>query len=335
MTTTNPPAARTSIFSLILNVVRGALIGAAELIPGISGGTVALITGVYERLLDAVSHLFTAAQRLIVGPHRLAGFREEIRRTDWWLVGPVLVGMGGIVLTLAGVIESLVSADPVASRGLFFGLVAASLIVPIRMVQTEARQNNQTTSPARWLAGGVILIIAALAAFMLVGLADGGTVAEPPLWVVFFAAAIAICALVVPGVSGSFFLLAIGLYSTTLQAVSSRDMAYILVFAAGALVGLVTIVRGMRWLLNRHRQFTLLAVIGLLLGSLRALWPWQRSESGDTGGVGVLLPPSGEVLLPVLLAVIGAVIVVVMIIVEDRLSARTAPGADQRDTVAA
>lgn len=332
--TTNPPTARISVFSLILNVVRGALIGAAELIPGISGGTVALITGVYERLLDAISHLFEAVKRLVLGPDRLAGFRDEVRRTDWWLVGPVLLGMAAMVLTMAGVVESLVSADPVAARGLFFGLVAASLIVPIRMVQQEARDNSQPTSAARWTAGIIVLIVAAVIAFLLIGFADSGVVAEPPLWTVFLAAAVAICALVVPGVSGSFFLLAVGLYSTTLQAVSSRDLPYIAVFAAGALLGLVTIVRGMKWLLTRYRQFTLLAVVGLLLGSLRALWPWQRSESGNTDGVGVLLLPQGDMLLPIALAALGAVIVVVMIVIEDRLSARIVTNSEASDITA-
>lgn len=331
--TSAPP--RPSFMQLLLNVIRGALIGAAELVPGISGGTVALITGVYERLLDAVSHLFGAVRRLVVGPDRVAGFRAEIRRTDWWLVGPVLVGMAALVLTMAGIVESLVSADPVAARALFFGLVAASLIVPIRM-QRQTRR-TQPTSGSRWMLHLVLFAVAAAGALLLIGLADGGAVADPPLWIVFLAAAVAICALVVPGVSGSFFLLAIGLYSTTLQALSSRDLGYIAVFGAGALVGLVTIVRGMRRLLTRHRAATLAAITGLLVGSLRALWPWQRSASGNTDGVGVLLPPTGDLATPIALALLGAAIVIVMIVVEDRMSARvaTAAPANGRDTVRA
>lgn len=333
--TTTPLSSRPSVAQIVLNVIRGALIGAAELVPGISGGTVALITGVYERLLDAVSHLFAALRRLVFGPQRLAGFRAEMRRTDWWLIGPVLVGMAALVLTMAGAVEALVSADPVAARALFFGLVAASLIVPIRMLRQEGRE-RPTGAGARVL-HMALFALAAVLAFLLIGFADGGVVAEPPLWVVFVAAAVAICALVVPGVSGSFFLLAIGLYSTTLQALSSRDLGYIAVFAAGALLGLVTIVRGTKWLLTHHRAASLAAITGLLVGSLRALWPWQRSASGNTDGVGVLLAPSGDVLMPVLLALVGAAVVIVMIVVEQRLS--PVPEADgsaaERDTVRA
>ncbi len=309
---------------VILNLVRGALIGAAELVPGISGGTVALITGVYERLIASVSHLMSAMTRLVRGPDRAAGVRAELRRTDWWLVGPVLVGMAAMVLTLAGVVEGLVSANPVASRGLFFGLVAASLIVPLRMAWASAPDSAdpRDRGPVR-LTDVVLFVLSAVGAFLLIGLAEGETLAEPPMWLVFAAAAIAVCALVIPGVSGSFFLLAIGLYSTTLQALSSRDLGYIAVFAAGALVGLVTIVRGMSWLLRRHRRATLVAMTGLLVGSLRALWPWQTSPSGDADGVGVLLPPGGDMLTPVLLALAGAAIVGAMILVEDRLSRRS------------
>lgn len=327
---------RASIFQILLNAIRGALIGMAELVPGISGGTVALITGVYERLLNAVSHLVSAVRRLLLGPNRIAGFREELRRTDWWLVGPVLIGMGTMVLTMAGVIEALVSANPVAARGLFFGLVVASLLVPLRMIRSGADAEGSTLSRIGFGVLNlelVVFAVAAAATFLLIGLADGGAVAEPPLPIVFFAAAIAICALVVPGVSGSFFLLAIGLYSTTLQALSSRDLGYIAVFAAGALLGLVTIVRGMKWLLEHHRRTTLVVITGLLFGSLRALWPWQRSASGNTDGVGILLPPTGDVWTPILLAALGAALVLVMIAVEDRMSARAA--VETRDTVKA
>jgi putative membrane protein len=129
---------------------------------------------------------------------------------------------------------------------------------------------------------------------------------------------------VVPGVSGSFFLLAVGLYSTTLQALHNRDLGYIAIFAAGALLGLVTVVRLVRHLLRTHRRITLIAMAGLMIGSLRALWPWQTSASGDTHGVGVLLPPSGPVAVPLLLMGIGAVSVALLILVEARLG-RAAP----------
>lgn len=301
---------------VILNVVRGALIGLAELVPGISGGTVALITGVFERLIDGASHVVSAFKRLIAGPDRGRGFVAEIRRVDWWLVVPVLAGMIAIVLTLAGPVEALVSGNVEASRGLFFGLVAVSIIVPLRLIPKEAR------GAAAHVGGVVLFVVAAVLAFVLVGLAGAEAAVDPPLWAVAIAAAIAVCALVVPGLSGSFFLLAVGLYTPTLRAVAERDLVYIGIFMLGAIVGLVSIVRVVKWLLDRHRRLALLAMAGLMLGSLRALWPWQAT-AGDSHGVGALLLPTDPIGLPILLAVVGAAAVVALLVVEHQLHRRT------------
>ncbi|MEQ6902003.1 DUF368 domain-containing protein [Nocardioides sp. YIM 152588] len=311
-----PP--RRSRLLLPLDVLRGFLIGLAELVPGVSGGTVALVTGVYEDLIASASHALKAVKRLLLGPDRMAGFHEESRRTDWWLVGPVLLGMAIAVLFVAGAMEGFVADHPEQARGLFLGLVAASIAVPLRMLP-PATEGRRALGDVAWF------VVAAVVAFVLVGLASGGTVADPAYWVIFLAAAVAICALVVPGVSGSFFLLAVGLYSTTLEAVDSRDLAYLAVFAAGALVGLGSFVQVLNHLLEKRRRTTLLAMAGLMLGSLRALWPWQSTGSEVTQeahGPGELLAPYDPVLGPVLLAVLGVLIVVALIAFESRVAAR-------------
>ncbi|GAA1464667.1 DUF368 domain-containing protein [Microbacterium thalassium] len=320
---TTPPRTAASVLravpAFLLNALRGALIGMAELLPGISGGTIALITGVYERLIDSASAVVSAVKRLVFGPDRRAGFGEELRRVEWMLIVPVIVGMGAMVLTLAGFIEGLVSANAEMARGLFFGLVAASIMVPLQLIPRARR-----TAGAH-VGGAAVFVLAAAGAFFSVEFAAGAIEVEPPLWVVFFAAMVAVCALVLPGVSGSFFLLAIGLYSPTLIAVDERDLAYLGVFAAGALVGLVTIVRLMKWLLDHHRRLTLIAMAGLMLGSLRALWPWQTLPAGEDHGVGTLTAPYDPVLGPVVLAVIGAATVLVLVAVERRLQRQGAP----------
>lgn len=313
MSTTAPALERVTPARVLLNALRGALIGTAELLPGISGGTVALVVGVYERLLLNLSLVGSALRGLLLGPNRRATFIGALRRVEWGFIVPLVIGMATMVVIAAGVVEALVSAEPVNSRALFFGLVAASLVVPWRLALRE---------PGSRATGILAFVLAAAASFWLVGLAAGGEVTDPSMVMVFFAAAVAVCALVVPGVSGSFFLLAIGLYAPTLKAVAGRDLGYLAVFAAGALVGLATIVRALRWLLAHHRRTTLLAMAGLMLGSLRALWPWQTSDSGDPTGVGVLIAPTGEVWVPVLLAVIGAAVVFTLIVVEARLAAR-------------
>lgn len=319
---TTPPAATfakaiLAIPSFLLNVVRGALIGLAELIPGISGGTVALITGVYERLITSASHVVTAARIVVSGPDRRRNAARELRQVDVALILPVLLGMVAMVLTLAGIVESMVSANPELSRGLFFGLVAASIVVPLQQIP---RLRRSTTAR---IGGVAVFFASAILAFALVGLAGGAVAVDPSLIIVFFAAAIAVCALVVPGVSGSFFLLAIGLYSPTLLAVDERNLAYLGVFAAGALLGLVTIVQAMRRLLERHRRLTLLAMSGLMLGSLRALWPWQELSPGETHGVGSPVAPYDPVAGPLVLALLGAAAVFVLLLVENALARRS------------
>lgn len=295
---------------LPLDLLRGFLIGMAELVPGVSGGTVALVTGVYEQLIDSAAHVIAAVRRLVTGPDRLRGATRELRRTDWWLVVPVLVGMAAAVVTVAGVMESFVTGSPELARGLFLGLVAVSIAVPLRMLPAAHRR-----------AGVDLAVVAAAAvlAWVLVGLAGGSEVSDPAAVVVFAAAAVAICALVVPGVSGSFFLLAVGLYTPTLDAVHERDLGYVAVFAAGAVVGLASFVQLLRWLLDHHRRTTLLAMAGLMLGSLRALWPWQStSGDGEAEGPGSLLAPYDPVAGPVLLAVLGGLVVLALIAVEHR-----------------
>lgn len=287
-----------------INVLRGFLIGMAELVPGVSGGTVALVTGVYERALHAAGALGGACKALVVGPDRLSGFRSRLREVDWWLIGPLLIGMAAAVLFAAGIVKDLVTAHPENARGLFFGLVAASLIVPFQLLPKRTNMAVDIVS----------FLIPAVVAFFLVGFASNSSIDEPNLVFVFLAAAVAVCALVVPGVSGSFFLLAVGLYSPTLQAVDDRALGYIAVFAAGAILGLLTVVRVVRVLLERHRRMTLLVMAGLMLGSLRALWPWQGG-AGSEDGHGALVAPT-DPLGPILFAIGGAVVVLALIVVE-------------------
>jgi len=300
---------------LPLDLVRGFLIGMAELVPGVSGGTVALVTGVYDQLIDSASHMLSAIKRLVAGPDRWAGFRAELARTQWLLIIPVLIGMAAAVLTAAGVMARFVADHPEASRGLFFGLVAMSILVPVLMLPSR----ESPSAGARLLDAGLV-IGAAIIAFVLIGFAGGGAQTDPSLLVVFLAASIAICALVVPGVSGSFFLLAVGLYSTTMSALDDRDLGYIAVFGLGALVGLASFVRLLKHLLTRHRRLTLLVMTGLMIGSLRALWPWQSSAGGDESAPGALLAPYDPVLGPVLLALLGAAAVAALVVFERRFS---------------
>lgn len=302
-----------------LDGARGFLIGMAELVPGVSGGTVALVTGVYDELIDSASHVVAAARRLVTGPDRLRSAAAELRRTDWWLVVPVLAGMAAAVLSMAGVMGGFVTDHPEHARGLFFGLVATSVVVPVSMLPRDSHRTG-----AHRARDAALVALAAGSAFWLTGLASSRVVAEPPPVVVFAAAAVAICALVVPGVSGSFFLLAVGLYQPTMSAIDARDLGYVAVFAAGATLGLASFVKLLHHLLHHHRRGTLLVMVGLMLGSLRALWPWQGEGAvvdGEHKGTGALLWPTTPVAGPVLLALLGVAVVLVAFAVERRVTA--------------
>lgn len=279
-------------------VARGALIGAAEVVPGVSGGTIALVVGVYDDLIRSAGHLVRAA----VGVLRRAP-REERRghlaQVHWGVVLPVLVGMFAAVVLAARLLEPLLEDHPVQARALFAGLILASLVVPARMVG------------GRWRPVEVVVAAAAAAlAAVLTGIPPAADV-DPPLLVVALAASVAVCALVLPGVSGSFLLLTVGLYAPTLAAVNDRDLRYLAVFAAGALVGLSVFVAGLQWLLQHRRRITLVVMTGLMAGSLRALWPWQDEGRG-------LLAPDGDEASTAALLVLGAVVVLGLLAVERR-----------------
>ncbi|WP_370591341.1 DUF368 domain-containing protein [Saccharopolyspora montiporae] len=297
----------------LLDVVRGALMGTAETVPGVSGGTVALIVGVYATLLTSAGHLLSGVRRAVVDLVRrrdLADAKAEFALVRWRVVLPVLIGMFAALLLMAGLMEGLVSAYPVHTKGLFFGLVLASLWVPFSMA---ARAPVRRPGARPWGPGALAAaVLAAVASYTVVSLPPADVDSNPVIIVV--AAALAISALVVPGLSGSFILLTFGLYETTLAAVNDRDLGYVGLFVLGALVGLASIVKLLQWLLEHWQRITLVILTGAMAGSLRALWPWQTEDRS-------LLPPADGAWQVALLAVAGFAVVVVALVIERRVSA--------------
>ncbi|MFC7464323.1 DUF368 domain-containing protein [Brachybacterium sp. GCM10030252] len=280
------------------NLLRGALIGLVETIPGVSGGTVALVTGIYDELIDSGHHVTAAARRLVTGPDRLTSMRRELRAVSWILVIPLLIGMGAAVLTLAGPVSHLVETFPQTMRALFFGLVLGSVMVPVRLSGGAWRGAEYL----RFAVGAVI-------AFALTSLPTASL--EPSLWIIAPAAALAVSALVLPGLSGSFILLSLGLYQPVLQAVDQRDLGFIAWFGLWACVGLVVMVKLLRCVLTRYHRSTMVVLAGLMVGALRSLWPWQ-DEAGS------LQAPDADWLALLGLAVLGVVAVQLLILLEKR-----------------
>jgi putative membrane protein len=287
---------------VVINLIRGVLIGVAEVIPGVSGGTIALIVGLYRKLIDAIADVVLAGRRLITGPRSEVG--PLIRGLPWVMLIPVAIGMVTAVIIGAQVIEPLLQTYPEQMRALFFGLVAAGIVVPLGILL-------RTPPGGFGWRDAILVVVATLAAALLTGL-PAGDISDPPLIAVFFAAAAAICALVLPGVSGSFLLLSLGLYESTIGAVNDRNFGYLAVFALGAIFGLAVFVSFLRWLLDHHARITMAIIVGLMLGSLRALWPWQDDDRN-------LLAPTSDILGVVLLALAGVAVVAVLLWVERRL----------------
>lgn len=291
------------MFRVVVDLVRGGLIGVAEVIPGVSGGTIALIVGIYRTLIDAIANVVLAGRQVLnLAPGGPAAAARTLRNLPWRLLIPVAIGMATALVLGAGIIEPLLEEYPVQMLALFFGLVLAGVWVPAHMVHRGVGWR-----PTYVLAAAV----AAIVLFFATGLPPA-TISDPSLFVVMLAAAVAICALVLPGVSGSFLLLSIGLYEPTIQAVNDRDFVYLGAFALGALIGLGSFVTLLKWLLEHRAGITLAIVTGLMLGSLRALWPWQ-TEDRD------LLAPDSLLLPAILIAALGAAFVVVLLFIERRL----------------
>jgi putative membrane protein len=204
------------------------------------------------------------------------------------------VGIGAAVATLAHVIERALEEYPVPMAALFFGLVAGSAIVACRMLD-------------EWTARRIALLIGVMAlTALLLGLQSSER-ADAPLWLFGVAGAVAICAMILPGVSGSFLLLTIGMYELVLSAVTERDLGTLLVFAVGCVVGLGLFSSGLSWALENHRDTVLAALVGLMIGSLRVLWPWPAGT--DNTGLAVPREQWGLALAIAVLAFLAVVVV--------------------------
>jgi putative membrane protein len=302
------------MLNLLGNVVRGFIMGAADVVPGVSGGTVALVLGIYRRLISSVRDGAKVLGRLV--KLDFSGARRSFLSVEWRLIAPLLIGILIAVATLSGVIEHLLENSPVQMAGLFLGLVAGSVVVAWGLLEVRDLR--------RW----TVMIIVAIITFVLLG-ARGGTsddtvsqVADPALWAFFIAGAIAICAMILPGISGSFLLVTMGMYGPVLSAVSDRELVILVVFSLGCVIGLALFSQVLHWALVEHEPTVMAGLIGLMIGSIRVLWPWPSGlDSTELGWI------EGPVLVPIGLMVLGFVVVVAI----DLISARIA-GRDHVDT---
>lgn len=271
MSSTEPTPKRNLVQYLGL-VARGFCMGAADIVPGVSGGTMAFILGIYEELLQSINALdMTMARQLV----RLK-IRQALSRLPWQFLLSLTAGIVLAILLLAQLLESQLTQHPSQVWAFFFGLVLASVL-------------TVSQSVARWTAPTIASsIFATLGGYLVVGATPVQTPETP--WYLFLSGALAICAMILPGISGAFILVLLGKYQFVLSAVNQRDLLPLALIMCGALLGLLTFARLLRWLFQSYHDITVATLTGIMLGSLRKLWPWKENLISVVDDPGLTTP---------------------------------------------
>lgn len=315
--------------------LRGVAMGASDIVPGVSGGTMAFILGIYEELIDSIRtfgrrNFLQAALRLRV--------KDVLAIVNWPFLLAVGLGIGLAVLTLAGGLEWVLQNQPVFLWSFFFGLILGSVITVSRRI-------------GHWKLTVVIaLAAAALGAYLLVGAVPAQT--PDNWWFLILCGALASCAMILPGLSGAFILVLLGKYEFVLSAVNQRDVVSLAFVAIGAAIGLITLSQILGYFFKRYHDLTVAVLIGFMLGSLRKVWPWKIDVAWLTDINGEFVLSHGERIvsqqrnvLPdlstsagvteFLLAVVLALIGFGLVMIVDRMANRREKDAPQAQTVSA
>ncbi|WP_425392712.1 DUF368 domain-containing protein [Ekhidna sp.] len=244
---------------------KGVAMGCADLIPGVSGGTIALITGIYEELIDSIKSFDGQAVKLLLKRK----FNELWSRVNGVFLLHVFAGIFLSIFSLSSGISFLLLHHPIQLWSFFFGLIlVSSFYVMPRTKEVSAY---------------VSFLIGAVAAFLITSLTPASS--PDQLWFIFLSGSIAICAMILPGISGSFILILLAKYEYILNAVKSFDLITILVFGMGCVIGLISFSKLIHWLLKKYRIITMASLAGFMFGSLNKIWPWKLIENDLTENV--------------------------------------------------
>ena len=291
-----------SLTTYLILAIKGFFMGAANVVPGVSGGTMALILGIYEELIQAIRSFNARFLRLFV----MLKIKEAISSLAWPFLLPVVIGVLAATLSLAELLSWLLFTYPIMVWSFFFGLVLSSVFSVGRFVKT-------------WRISTFIAIgLGGVGAYYFFGMIP---VATPDAsWFLFLCGFLAICAMILPGISGAYILVLLGKYHFTLEALNNRDIGTLFTLIFGAVVGLLSFVRILSWLLKKYHDLTMAVLIGLMLGSLRRIWPWKETVTTfiDSNGKQMpglqinIIPPqvNAEVVLAFLFASLGFLVVI-------------------------
>lgn len=242
---------------------KGMAMGAADIVPGVSGGTIAFITGIYDRLLGAINSVNFSVLKTL----KNEGLGATWKQIDGTFLLTLFVGIMSSILILTNPILFLLETHPVLIWSFFFGLVFASIWLVGKQVKAYNLVNFL------FFIGGTIL------AYWITTLSNLNDTNN--LVYIFFAGTVAICAMILPGISGAFILMILGVYKTVITALKEKELITIAVFGLGCIIGLLSFSRLLKWLLNNRRAQTLSMLTGFLLGSLNKIWPW-KNKFGDS-----------------------------------------------------
>ncbi len=246
--------------------------GAADVVPGVSGGTIAFISGIYEELIASIKSINGHALKLLF-QGKVSSFWESINGS---FLLSVVIGIGISILSLARLLRFLLDNYPVLVWSFFFGLIIASALFVGKNVK-------------QWSSGVILAGIAgAIIAFFVTIITPAE--ANTTYWFIFLSGAIAICAMILPGISGSFILVLLGMYRFILDSVSNFNLLVIGIFLAGAIIGIISFSNILSWFLKKFHNYTIAVLAGFMVGSLNKVWPWKRAVAFFTDSHGDLKP---------------------------------------------
>ncbi len=285
--------------------LKGLAMGAADVVPGVSGGTIALISGIYDELISSIDSVNLKNLKVL----RVEGMSAFFKAVNGSFLLSLFIGIGISIFSLAGVFKYLLEHYPILVWAFFFGLVLASVVFIAKQIK-------------KWSISTVILLVIGVAiAYYITIIPAVSSASSSPLFLIL-AGALAICAMILPGISGAFILLLLGAYKPTLDTIHNHEYKNIMYLGIGAIVGLLSFAKVLKWLFNHYRNATLAVLTGFVIGSLNKIWPWKEVLQSKiiNGKLKILQEKSispfvvenNQLLIAILLAVSGFMTIVLL-----------------------
>lgn len=288
--------------------LKGMAMGAADVVPGVSGGTIAFISGIYDPLIKSISAFDITLIRLI----RKEGFLSAWRAVNGSFLAVLFAGIALSIISLASAISRLLDTQPIAMWSFFLGLILASILLVGKQIRTDS-----------WIKTLLFFSLGLVTALTISFLNPMNT--SDSLLFYFFSGALAICAMILPGISGSFILVLLGSYQAILDAVNDRNLLLLGTVALGAVIGLLSFSKLLKWLFSNYKNLTLSVLVGFIAGSIPKVWPWKNSSSPTTLYLPRFDVATDEITKGILFGLLGFLLVVILEFVGEKVKKLTPP----------